>query len=129
MLSAEADNTDAHIHGHIIDKTTGEHLPYIFIMLKGTTIGVSTESTGHYMIRNVPEGTFTMEVSAVGYKTQTREVTIRKGRSYEVNFVLEEDLVQDKQHDCGSGTLFPTGSKGREQLSELRLPAGQDQWT
>lgn len=94
VLSAEADNTDAHIHGHIIDKTTGEHLPYIFIMLKGTTIGVSTESTGHYMIRNVPEGTFTMEVSAVGYKTQTREVTIRKGRSYEVNFVLEEDLVQ-----------------------------------
>lgn len=94
VLSAEAGNTDAHIHGHVIDKTTGEHLPYIFIMLKGTTIGVSTESTGHYMIRNVPEGSFTMEVSAVGYKTQTHEISVRKGHSYEVNFVLEEDLVQ-----------------------------------
>ena len=68
MLSAEAQNTDAHIHGHVIDKATGEHLPYIFVMLKGTTIGVATENTGHYMIR--------------------------KGRSYEVNFTLEEDLVQ-----------------------------------
>ena len=94
VLSAEAGNTDAHIHGHVIDKTTGEHLPYIFIILKGTTIGVSTESTGHYMIRNVPEGSFTMEVSAVGYKTQTHEISVRKGHSYEVNFVLEEDMVQ-----------------------------------
>ena len=94
MLSAEAQNTDAHIHGHVIDKATGEHLPYIVVMLKGTTMGVATESTGHYMMRNVPEGTFTVEVSSIGYKTQTREINIRKGRSYEVNFSLEEDLVQ-----------------------------------
>ena len=94
MLSAEAQDTDAHIHGHVIDRSTGEHLPYIVVMLKGTTIGVATESTGHYMIRNVPEGTFTVEVSSFGYKTQTREINIRKGRSYEVNFTLEEDHVQ-----------------------------------
>ena len=101
VLSAQAnnediikDNSDAHIYGHVIDKATGEHLPYIFVLLKGTTIGVSTENTGHYMIRNVPEGTFVVEVSAVGYKTQSREVTIKKGRSYEINFVLEEDRVQ-----------------------------------
>lgn len=94
MLSAEAQDTDAHIFGHVIDKATGEHLPYIVVMLKGTTIGVTTENTGHYMIRNVPEGTFTVEVSAVGYKTLTREVNVRRGRSYEVNFVLEEDYVQ-----------------------------------
>ena len=102
MLSAEANNiietstnsTDAHICGHVIDKNTGEHLPYIVVLLKGTTIGVTTESTGHYMIRNVPEGTFVVEVSAIGYKTQTHEVNVKKGRTYEVNFILEEDLVQ-----------------------------------
>ena len=63
-------------------------------MLNGTTIGVTTENTGHYMIRNIPEGSFTVEVSAIGYKTQTREIKVRKGRSYEVNFTLEEDFVQ-----------------------------------
>ena len=94
VLSAGAQNTDAHIHGHVIDKATGEHLPYIVVMLKGTTIGVTTEHTGHYMIRNIPVGRFTIEVSAIGYKTQTREVNIAKGRSYEVNFTLEEDFVQ-----------------------------------
>ena len=94
VLSAGAQNTDAHIHGHVIDKATGEHLPYIVVMLKGTTIGVTTEHTGHYMIRNIPVGRFTIEVSAIGYKTQTREVNIAKVRSYEVNFTLEEDFVQ-----------------------------------
>ena len=94
VLSAGAQHTDAHIHGHVIDKATGDHLPYIVVMLKGTTIGVTTEHTGHYMIRNIPEGRFTVEVSAIGYKTQTREVNIAKGRSYEVNFTLEEDFVQ-----------------------------------
>jgi outer membrane receptor for ferrienterochelin and colicins len=93
VLSAGAQHTDAHIHGHVIDKATGDHLPYIVVMLKGTTIGVTTEHTGHYMIRNIPEGRFTIEVSAIGYKTQTREVNIAKGRSYEVNFTLEEDFV------------------------------------
>ena len=64
------------------------------VVIKGTTIGVTTESTGHYMIRNAPEGTFTIEVSAVGYKTQSHEIEIRRGRSYEVNFSLEEDHIQ-----------------------------------
>ena len=94
IIETETDNTDAHIHGHVIDKTTGEHLPYVVVLLKGTTIGVATENTGHYMIRNVPEGDFTVEVSAIGYKSMSREISVRKGRSYEVNFVLEEDLVQ-----------------------------------
>ena len=94
VLSAQAQESDAHIYGHVIDKATGEHLPYIVVMLKGTTIGVTTENTGHYMMRNIPEGSFIIEVSAIGYKTQTREINIRKGRSYEVNFTLEEDFVQ-----------------------------------
>ena len=101
MLPAKAHNTDvhghgtdAHIYGHVIDKNTGEHLPYIMVYLKGTTIGVATESTGHYLIRNVPEGSYTVEVSAVGYKSQSRNIEIKRGHSYEINFVLEEDLVQ-----------------------------------
>lgn len=94
VLSARAQDTDAHIYGHVIDKATGEHLPYIVVMLKGTTMGVTTENTGHYIMRDIPEGDFTIEVSAIGYKTQTKEINVRRGRSYEVNFVLEEDLVQ-----------------------------------
>ena len=94
VLSAGAKDTDAHIYGHVIDKATGEHIPHIFVMLQGTTIGVSTDNSGHYTINNLPIGHFVLEVSAIGYKTQTRAIQIKEGMLLEVNFVLEEDHVQ-----------------------------------
>ena len=46
--------TDAHIVGHVVDKSTGEHLPYITIRLLKTSIGTSTDATGHVSMRTVP---------------------------------------------------------------------------
>ena len=71
--------SDANIIGHVLDKNSEEHLPYITIALKGTTIGTVTDATGHYFLKNLPEGNFVMEVSSVGYKTIIRSVTLKKG--------------------------------------------------
>lgn len=38
--------SDANIVGHVVDRKTGEHLSFITIFLKGTTIGTSTDATG-----------------------------------------------------------------------------------
>lgn len=38
--------TDAHITGHIILKKTGEHLPFMTILLKGTNIGTPRTKPG-----------------------------------------------------------------------------------
>ena len=65
----ELKKSDANIIGHVLDKKTSEHLPYITIALKGTTIGTVTDATGHYILKNLPEGNLMMEVSSVGYKT------------------------------------------------------------
>ena len=74
----ELKKSDANIIGHVLDKNSGEHLPYITIALKGTTIGTVTDATGHYFLKNLPEGNFRMEVSSVGYKTLTRDETLKK---------------------------------------------------
>ena len=50
----ELRKSDANIIGHILDKNTKEHLPYITITLKGTTIGTVTDATGHYFLKNLP---------------------------------------------------------------------------
>ena len=44
--------SDANIVGHVVDRKTGEHLSFITIFLKGTTIGTSTDGTGHYYLKN-----------------------------------------------------------------------------
>lgn len=85
--------SDANIVGHVVDKKTREHMSFATVALKGTTIGTITETTGHYFLKNLPEGTFVLEVSLLGYKTETRPVTLRKGKTIEMNFELEEDAI------------------------------------
>ena len=89
----ELRKSDANIVGHILDKNTKEHLSYITVALKGTTIGTVTDATGHYFLKNLPEGNFVLEVSSVGYKTVRRNVTLKKGRTLEEDFEIEEDAV------------------------------------
>lgn len=86
-------SSDANLFGHVIDKKTGEHLSFINIILKGTTIGTTTDMSGHYFLKNLPEGTFTVEAGALGFKPQSRQVTLKKGKTLEVNFEITEDVV------------------------------------
>lgn len=89
----ETRETDAHIFGHVLDKNTKEHLPYVTIRLKGTTIGITTDATGHYFLRNLPVGSFTLEASMIGFKTLTKEVVIEAKTTQEIDFELEDESV------------------------------------
>ena len=81
-------NTDANIYGHVKDAKTGEHLPYVVIQIKGTTISTTTDKTGHFFLKNLPEGTFVLEAKSMGYATQSQSITIKHDASQELNFVL-----------------------------------------
>jgi len=85
--------SDANIVGHVLDKKTKEHLSYINIYIEGTTIGTMTDGTGHYYLKNLPDGDFKLVMKSIGYKTIVRNVSVRKGKTLEVNFDAEEDAV------------------------------------
>ena len=102
---AQAELTDANVVGHVIDKKTGEHLPYVTIRLTGTTYGTMTDATGHYFLKNVANGKYTIEASCIGYISQQYEVTIKSDITQEVNFLLVEDVMQLEQ-------IVVTGNKG-----------------
>lgn len=93
LKALELNPSDANIVGHVIEKNTHEHLPFINIFLKGTTVGTSSDATGHYYLKNLPEGKFTIVMKAVGYKPIEKEIVLRKGKTLEINFDAEEDLV------------------------------------
>ena len=90
---AKVNRSDANIVGHVIDAANGQHVPFVNVTLKGTTIGTTTDESGHYFLKNLPEGTFTMEVATLGYKTEAREVKTKKGKTLEENFTITEDLI------------------------------------
>lgn len=86
--------TDANLNGHVIDKNTGEHIPFFTVTLKGSTIGTATDETGHYFLKNLPLGTHTIRVNGVGYRSAEKQVTLKKGETKELNFEIEEDIIQ-----------------------------------
>lgn len=83
--------SDANLTGHVRDSVSGDHLPYITIVIKGTTIGAATDATGHYFLKNLPEGDFIIEASSIGYKPATERVRTQSGKTIEINFQLAEE--------------------------------------
>ena len=84
----ETKNTDANVYGHVKDAKTGEHLPYVLVQLKGTTIATTTDKTGHYFLKNLPEGTFVVEAKYLGYASQSKTINVKHDTSKELNFSL-----------------------------------------
>ena len=85
--------TDANVMGHIIDAKTKEHLPYIKVYIEGTTLGTLSDATGHYFLKNLPEGKYVLVMESAGFKTVHKNIEVKKGKTIEVNFTAEEDLI------------------------------------
>ena len=87
-----AQRTDANIVGHVVD-TDGEHIPFATIILKNTTIGTSTDETGHFQLINMPVGKYTVKASSIGYKGVEKEVELTEGTTVELKFILQKDVL------------------------------------
>jgi outer membrane receptor for ferrienterochelin and colicins len=88
---AQKSKTDTHIVGDV--QSNGVHLPFINITIDGTTIGTTTDLTGHYQLLNIPAGTHTVRASGVGYKIANQTITTILGQTSEIKFVIEEDVL------------------------------------
>jgi len=52
----------------VICSYCGEHIPFATVTVKGTTIGTTTDETGHYQLINLPVGTITIRAQSLGHK-------------------------------------------------------------
>lgn len=89
---AQKASTDSHIIGNV--QSNGEHVPFINITIDGTTIGTTTDLTGHYQLLNIAPGTHVVRASGIGYKASTRIVEIQLGQTSELKFILDEDVLR-----------------------------------
>ena len=81
------------INGKITD-SKGNGIPGVNVLLLKTTIGAATDVNGIYKITNVPEGNYTLRISAVGYKTQNFSISVTSGQTIQQNATLKEDILR-----------------------------------
>lgn len=86
--------TKGSISGKIVDGKTGEGLPSVNVSVKGTYYGAVTDLDGKFTITNVSAGTYTVEVSLLGYKNvQYTSFKVKEGESSPLNVKLEETVL------------------------------------
>jgi ferric enterobactin receptor len=65
-----ATKTNLSLSGRVFDKTTGETLPFVSILVHGTTIGTTSNVDGYFSLLKVPSDTSTLIFSYIGYTTE-----------------------------------------------------------
>ncbi|WP_299524563.1 TonB-dependent receptor [Winogradskyella sp.] len=80
-----AQNTGS-VAGKVTDKDfNNEPLPFVNILIKGTTNGTSSDIDGLYVIDDLEPGSYTVVFSYVGYETQEIPVTVESGKVTNIN--------------------------------------------
>ncbi|KAB2845365.1 MAG: carboxypeptidase-like regulatory domain-containing protein, partial [Ignavibacterium sp.] len=80
--------------GKITDKETGEALPGVNIILKGTYYGAASDVNGKFTITAINPGSYNVEVSLIGYKSvQFTGYQFNAGQTKKLDIELEETVL------------------------------------
>ena len=104
-LAAQATGT---VRGQVTDAATQRPLGGAQISLVGTQRGGLANSSGQFLILNVPVGTYTVRAEIIGFAAQETEVTVTAGQVAVANFALSQQAIDLEE-------LVVTGTAGRTQ--------------
>lgn len=83
------------IQGSVVDADTKEPLPYVNVIIQETEMGTATDEDGYFYILNVAPGTYTIEVSCVGYQTKRIEnVVVEFNRTARLEVELTQTPIE-----------------------------------
>jgi len=87
--------TTGKITGRIVDKETKEPLVGVNVVVKGTTLGATTDLNGYYVILHVPPGNQTIVASMVGYATVTvSDIEVRIDQTSTVDIEMASEAIE-----------------------------------
>ncbi len=83
------------IQGTVVDESTKEPIAFANVTVLDTDLGAATDAGGDFFILNVPSGTYTVEVSYVGYQTKNiTGVTVEYDRTARLEVSLMPTAVE-----------------------------------
>jgi iron complex outermembrane receptor protein len=65
------------LSGTITDAETGEPVSFAYVHIEELNRTVVADTDGYYELKNVPAGNFTLTIHRIGYRTQTKEISIK----------------------------------------------------
>lgn len=124
------------LNGTVVDSRDGEPLISANIVLrkKGEIVtGARTDFDGNFSIINVPEGSYDLEVSYMGYNTQRQRITIRRDERLRLHIALTRSGVALKEVQIKAskipvlGVSAPEHGRRLEASDIARMPGSSDE--
>jgi len=85
-LAYAANAQTASITGKIV--SDGKPLAFASVGITGTGFGATTDSSGIYIIKNIPEGNYLLRASSIGFNDFEKQITIKSGENILHNVTL-----------------------------------------
>jgi hypothetical protein len=82
------------LRGIVHDSLSGSRLGAVNVVVKGTALGATTNTSGFYLIPNIPLGKYTITASLVGYLPSSKELTVRRDTVLTLNFRLRPAPIE-----------------------------------
>jgi hypothetical protein len=94
--------TGGSIRGFIYDEASGEPVMFANVILHKTTYGSSTDVNGYFIINKIPEGSYTLQVTFLGYDTLNLPVDVRENAIITKQLYLKESAITLKTIDISA---------------------------
>lgn len=132
IIYAVSAQNSGRLSGFVIDKTSQQPLAKVTVTLTSINQNVFTDSVGFFRFLEIPLGTYSVAVSYVGYKTQTKyNIVVNAGNENTLSFELEpsqsqleEVVIQSSRKTARAATLETPLSVQRLTTEELRSNPG-----
>lgn len=85
---------EGRIVGTVIDTATGTPLPGATLLLEGTNRGTVSDSTGAFILDDVPCGECQIVISLVGHETVIRELTVENDKDTSIKIRLKQTPLE-----------------------------------
>jgi protocatechuate 3,4-dioxygenase beta subunit len=107
-LDPQQSGTLGSIHGIIKDKQGG-FIASATVSISGPlSRNINSDSSGNYKFKDLPAGTYTVNASCTGYKSQSRSVTVSTSAET-VNFILEPSVPNNNNNNPENPLLASIG--------------------
>ena len=90
---ASAQTNTQTVSGTVFDKASERPIANVSVQVTGTSIGTRTDSTGKFVLHNVPLGRQQLSFTSIGYKTITiPEILITAGKQVVLEIPIEQQI-------------------------------------
>jgi len=93
QLNFSFSQNNGSVYGFVADSSNGEALIGANVFITDLALGMATDINGYYVLQEIPQGSYEVSVSYVGYKIFRQKIDISDGQSVKLDLVLTEEVV------------------------------------